>query len=42
MIDICPLDKCTGCAACMNACPKDAISMQEKGIMGYIYPVIRI
>ena len=40
MIDICPLDKCTGCAACMNACPKDAISMQEKGIMGYIYPVI--
>lgn len=29
MIDkICDLDKCTGCSACMNACPVQAIQMK--------------
>ena len=30
---------CTGCAACMNICPKGAISMQENG-EGFLYPAI--
>lgn len=30
---------CCACGACMNACPKEAISMQEDK-HGYIYPVI--
>lgn len=30
---------CCGCGACYNACPKNAISMQEDDC-GYIYPVI--
>ncbi len=33
------VDKCCGCAACMNACPKQAITM-EYGTDGYLYPVI--
>lgn len=32
-------DKCCGCAACMNACPRNAITM-EYGDDGYRYPVI--
>lgn len=32
-------DKCCGCGACMNACPKQAISMQED-LYGFIYPHI--
>ena len=30
---------CCGCGACMNACPKAAISMQEDEY-GFIYPII--
>ena len=30
---------CCGCGACMNACPKCAITMQEDE-NGYVYPVI--
>lgn len=33
------IDKCCGCAACMNVCPKKAITM-EYGDDGYLYPVI--
>ena len=31
--------KCSGCGACMNACGRNAISMEE-GEFGYHYPVI--
>lgn len=31
---------CTGCAACKNICPRDAISM-ERDREGFAYPVIR-
>lgn len=41
MIDkICDLDKCTGCSACMNACPVQAIQMKE-GKIGHIYPQVQ-
>ena len=40
MINICEKDKCTGCAACMNICAHNAISLTEQGICGYIYPEI--
>ena len=30
---------CCGCGACFNACPKNAVSMQEDDF-GYIFPVI--
>ena len=30
---------CTGCGACYNVCPKDAIRM-EKNPQGFLYPVI--
>ena len=33
------INKCCGCTACMNVCPKKAITM-EYGIDGYLYPVI--
>ena len=33
------ISKCCGCGACMNACPKNAITM-EYGKDGYLYPVI--
>jgi len=36
---ICPKDKCTGCHACYNICPKKAIDMVEDEC-GYIYPII--
>lgn len=41
MLDIRSVDykTCTGCAACMNICPKGAINMQENG-EGFLYPVI--
>lgn len=40
MEQICPPDRCTACAACMNACPKDAIRMTEQGACGYLHPTI--
>ena len=36
---ICEKDKCTGCFACYNVCPKGAIEMKEDEF-GYIYPEI--
>lgn len=36
---ICEKDKCTGCFACHNICPKGAIEMKEDKF-GYIYPEI--
>lgn len=33
------MKKCTGCEACLNICPKNAISMQE-GYRTFRYPVI--
>ena len=32
-------DKCCGCTACFNVCPKNAITIQENG-GGYSYPAI--
>ena len=29
MQEICPREKCTGCAACYNVCPKNCIQMKE-------------
>lgn len=37
--DICLKDKCTGCTACMNICPKKAITMQQND-EGFFYPFI--
>lgn len=39
MEKICKTDKCTGCAACFNACGKGAITMAEDAC-GYIHPQI--
>lgn len=36
---ICEKEKCTGCFACVNSCPKKCIEMTEDEI-GHIYPVI--
>ncbi len=35
---ICAMEKCTGCSACANICPQNAITMSEKD--GFLYPVI--
>lgn len=39
MKEICPKDKCTGCAACFNSCGKNAITIEEDAC-GYIHPQI--
>lgn len=36
---ICEKDKCTGCFACYNICPRNAIIMKEDEF-GYVYPEI--
>lgn len=36
---VCKKEKCTGCFACYNICPKNAIEMYEDEL-GYIYPSI--
>ena len=36
---ICQKDKCTGCYACYNICPKKAISLKEDDF-GFIYPQV--
>ena len=36
---LCETEKCTGCGACFNSCPKQCISMRESD-NGYKYPVI--
>ena len=38
-MEICERSKCTGCSACVNVCPKDAISF-EKNEKGFFYPHI--
>lgn len=37
--EICDVDKCTGCGACYNKCPRHCIEMQEDEL-GFLYPVI--
>lgn len=39
MAQICKKEKCTGCSACMNSCPKNAISMKPDK-EGFCYPLI--
>ena len=39
MESICSEDKCTGCFACVNACPEQCISMQTDKL-GALHPVI--
>lgn len=39
MIEICPIDECTGCGACAGVCPKSCIELKPDD-MGYIHPVI--
>ncbi len=36
---ICDREKCSGCFACQNVCPKNCISMAE-GKLGHLYPQI--
>lgn len=36
---LCNKEQCTGCFACYNVCPKNAITMEEDEL-GYIYPKI--
>ncbi len=38
-MEICPHDKCTGCYACVNACPHGCISMEED-VLGALHPVV--
>lgn len=38
-MEICPKNKCTGCFACVNACPAKCIAMQEDSY-GELHPVI--
>lgn len=39
MIDIKEKSDCCGCTACMNACPRSCIEMQEDS-EGFLYPVV--
>lgn len=39
MIEIKNKNKCCGCAACVNACPKQCISMKEDE-EGFVYPTV--
>ncbi|PRR76505.1 Ferredoxin [Clostridium thermopalmarium DSM 5974] len=38
---VCKEDKCTGCYACYNSCPKNCISMNEDQY-GFLHPIIDI
>lgn len=40
MEQICKYDQCTGCSACINICPKSAITMTAQGPLGDIHPSI--
>lgn len=37
--EVCPVDKCTGCSACYNACRHQAINMVEDSL-GHLHPEI--
>lgn len=39
MVEICKKELCTGCAACINKCPKSCINM-SLGKLGHLYPHI--
>lgn len=41
MVELCSVEKCTGCGACYNVCPKQAISMQADE-EGFLRPSIDI
>lgn len=38
-MDICKLEQCTGCSACVNVCPHSAIEMHTDQL-GFLYPII--
>lgn len=40
MKNICELNKCTGCGACANICPKGCISMQPNQNLGHVFPSV--
>lgn len=40
MMQICPSNHCTGCAACANICPKQCIKMIEDSKLGHLIPYI--
>lgn len=40
MIQVCPSNRCTGCAACANICPKQCIKMIEDSRLGHFIPDI--
>lgn len=40
MKEICSKNKCTGCSACANKCPKHCIIMGADDGLGHVYPVI--
>lgn len=40
MIEICSKEKCTGCSACSNKCPKHCITMDVGDKLGHLYPLI--
>lgn len=39
MVKLANKKECTGCAACMNACPVSCIEMKEN-VTGFLYPVV--
>lgn len=39
-MEIIEKEKCTGCMACKNACPRNAIQINEDSINGFLYPII--
>ena len=38
-MEICSVDKCTGCSACYNACSHQAIKMREDKL-GHLFPIV--
>ena len=42
LIDVIDKKQCTGCMACKNACPRNAITIKEDEKTGFLYPKINI
>lgn len=40
MKQVCDFYVCTGCAACVDCCPRKCISMQKGDGLGHLYPII--